>query len=336
MPIVNGTYKQQTADEILADLETELQNEFGEDIDLTQSSVFTTLATTLATVLADNTEASLEDVYNAAFLETAEGADLDRVVAIIGIQRRSAVRATGVQRFVSSSKVEQDYVIQRGTVVQTREDSPTEFETTDVTTLELLDSFEDGDISEYSGDTANGSVITDSNAPHGDNVLQMDATDGAYIYNDNVTLKQGGKYHCSVRPQTSTQPSVLIGVNPLDTDDHYQLVFDEASDEVRLELVLGGSIDTTIATATAVGLTANEFHEATIDWQITNDFDITISDNEGNELATLNGSDGTFIEGYGGFKSNDGNDTKAFDWYTTSEVSANIRARVGGTDGNVA
>lgn len=335
MPIVNGTYQQRPADAIRDAIEGELQNEFGEDIDLTESSVFTTLTTVLSTVLANNQEESLEDVYQSAFLDTATGVDLDRVVSIIGISRRPAIHATGVQQFYSDGQVVQDYTIQNGTKVQTKGNAPIEFETTESVTLQLVDSFEDGNVTEYSGDTNSASVITDADAPQGDNVLQLDGTDGAHIYNDNFQLQRGTTMHARVRPSTNTVPTVTFGIDPIDPTNYYQIAVDHSTDEVRLERVENDAIAATIDTATGVGLTAGVFHEIEWDWSITTNIGVTVYDDEDNELATLGGDDGTFLDGHCGFKSGDATSTKEFDWYTTSAVSANIRAINGGTNGNV-
>lgn len=336
MPIVNGNYQQLTADEIQSALEDELQNEFGEDIDLTSSSVFTTLAEVLSTVTTDNQEQSLQDVYEAAFLDTATGVDLDRVVSIIGIQRRPAIHATGVERFYATGPVNQDYVIQSGTVVQTRGDTPQEFETTESTTLEQIDSFEGSNpLSNYSGDTGSATVIDDPDSPQGDSVLQLDGTDGAHIYNDNIDLQQGTTFHAFVRPSTGTVPIVTFAIDTLNPGDYYQIAADEAADEVRLERVSGSSVDEVIDTLSSAGLTAGEFHELEWDWNITDNIGVTVYDSDDNELGTLGDSDSEYQSGSPGFKSGDANGTKEFDWYTTSSVSANIRARVGGADGNV-
>jgi len=197
MPVVNGNYEQLTSGAIRRALEDELQVEFGEDIDLTESSVFTTLTESLATVLSENQEQSLEDVYNAAFLDTATGEDLDRVVSLIGIQRRNAKNATGVQQFQASGPVSASYT----------------------------------------------------------------------VHTQNVSIGE-------------------------------------------------------------------QWYEITWDWSITDNIGITVNDGN-SDIATLGGSDTNISEGVCGFKSSDAAGTKRFDFYTTSAVSANIRAIIGGEDGNV-
>jgi len=334
MPIVDGNYVQRTADEIQTALEQELINEFGADIDLTESSTFSTLVEVLASVASNNQEETLKDVYESAFLDTATGVDLERVVSIIGLQRRSAIHATGVQRFIAPSPVTQDYTIQKGTTVQTGSDNPIEFETTEVTFFELVDDFSSGNVGNYSGDVGSATVVTDNNAIRGNNVLQLDATDGAVIYNDSITFDQGVTLHCHVRPQSNTIPAVVFGLDSNNANNYYQIAVDEAANEVRLEVVESGSITTTVDTLSAT-INADSFHEIEFDWNITNNIGITVYDPSDSELGTLGGVDSTFTSGSPAFKSGDANGTKEFDFYTTSETSANIRAKEGGVEGNV-
>jgi uncharacterized phage protein gp47/JayE len=333
MPIVDGNYVQRTEDEIQTALEQELINEFGADIDLTESSTFSTLVEVLASVASNNQEATLEDVYESAFLDTATGVDLERVVSIIGLQRRSAVHATGIQRFIAPSPVTQTYTIQKGTTVQTGSDDPVEFETTDVANLLLIDDFSSGDVSNYSGDTVAASLISDADAVRGNNVLQLDATADAFIYDDSIDVSIGTKLHCHVRPSASTVPTVVFGVDPFDATNYYQIAVDESVGEVRLEVVKSGT--TTTLDTLSTTLTAGSFHEIEFEWSTTNNIGVTAYDPSGNELGKLSAVDDTYLSGHVGFKSGDANGTKSFDFYTTSEVSANIRAKEGGVKGNV-
>jgi len=334
MTIINGQYEKLTEQEITDALEQELQDQFGADIDLTESSVFSTLISTLAAVLAENQEKSLQDVYQSAFLDTATGIDLERIVALIGLQRRQATHATGVQRFLASGKVTQDYVIQRGTTVQTGGGEPIEFETTDVTILKLIDSFENGNLDEYNGNTTNASTLSVANAPEGSNVLELDATEDASIYQENTVLKRGSVMHCYVRPDAGTVPIMQFGIQQSDVSNYYQVAVDEANDTISLERFDSGSLASTID-STNVTISSNTWYEIEVDWNITDNISVTLYDIDGNELATLGGIDDTYIQGLCGFKSGDNNGTKQFDWYTTSEVSVNIRAIEGGSAGNV-
>lgn len=334
MPVENGQYDRLNSDEIRQAIESELKNEFGADIDLTQSSVFSTLAEVLATVLADNQEQSLQDVYRSAFLDTATGKDLDRVVSIIGIQRRDAIHATGVEEFSASGPVDQDYVIQKGTTLQTESDEPIEFETTERIFIELIDNFESGDLSPYSGDTGSASITT-SNVFEGDEALELDATDGAHVYRDDVTMQRGSTNHAHVRPGANNVNIITFFVDTNNPGDYYQIVADNVNDELRLERVKDGSVAATIDSATGVGFTDGAYHEIEFRPAITDNISVTLYDPDGNELASIAGEDNTYIDGAPGFKSGDANSPKQFDYYTQSAASANIRAISGGARGNV-
>ena len=332
MPFENGEYIERSEDEIASAIESELQSEFGENIDLTESSVFRTLTDVLGTVLSENQEQSIGEVYRSAFVETAEGDDLDKVVSLLGLQRRDAVHATGVQRFVASGKVTQDRVIQNGTEVQTQGANPTRFQTTESATLELINNFEDGSLTEFSGNTDSASIVS-TNVYNGSNALQLDATGGAHIYDDSISLDQGTTLHGHTFLSAGTVGILTFAVQDNGVD-YYQVVFDESNDEVRLEVVVGDTVSTVLDT-TSVTLNAGEYYEAEIDWNITDNIGIAVKDAAENELATLGAVDDTYTFGATGFKSGDANGTKNFDFYTTSARSLDIRALEGGVVGNV-
>ncbi|WP_455392284.1 baseplate J/gp47 family protein [[Eubacterium] cellulosolvens] len=65
----------------------------------------------------------MDAAYNAGFIDTARGNSLDMVVAILGIQRKSAQFATGTATFSRRNPV-QDVSIPRGTRVSTRASDP--------------------------------------------------------------------------------------------------------------------------------------------------------------------------------------------------------------------
>jgi hypothetical protein len=140
MPVIEGKYVSLSEEEIKEFLDQELIQEFGQTADLSKDSVFDTLSTMVARTLAENQEQALEYVHDSAFLDTATGKDLDRVVAIAGISRFAATKATGEVRFYrkpSSDPAPRDFIIQKGTVVSTRgrDQSAVTYETTEKVTL---------------------------------------------------------------------------------------------------------------------------------------------------------------------------------------------------------
>lgn len=73
----------------------------------------------------------LESVYEAAFLDTATGRDLDQVVALVGLDRRDRTFAVGTAVFARSSPAPADIFIPAGTKLSTAEPPPVVFETTE-------------------------------------------------------------------------------------------------------------------------------------------------------------------------------------------------------------
>jgi uncharacterized phage protein gp47/JayE len=77
----------------------------------------------------------LELVYQAAFLDTATGRDLDQVVSLIGVERWTRSVATGEVVFARSTPAPADVFIPAGTLVSTGQPPQLTVETTDAETL---------------------------------------------------------------------------------------------------------------------------------------------------------------------------------------------------------
>ena len=77
----------------------------------------------------------LEAVYEAAFLDTATGRDLDNLAALVGLTRHGATFATGSVVFSRSSPAPADIQIFAGTRVSTTDAAPAVFETEAAKTL---------------------------------------------------------------------------------------------------------------------------------------------------------------------------------------------------------
>jgi hypothetical protein len=77
----------------------------------------------------------LEGVYRAGFLDTAGGRDLEQLVALLGLARRSRSFAAGTVVFARSSPAAADVFIPAGTRLSTAQPPFAEFETTEDRTL---------------------------------------------------------------------------------------------------------------------------------------------------------------------------------------------------------
>jgi phage-related baseplate assembly protein len=77
----------------------------------------------------------LDAVYRAAFIDTAEGRDLDQLALLLGVTRDTASAATGTAVFARRTPSPADVSIPAGTRVSTSDAPPTLFETTEARTL---------------------------------------------------------------------------------------------------------------------------------------------------------------------------------------------------------
>jgi len=315
-------------------IEQQLQAEFGEDIDLTDESVFTTFAEVFSTVVANNQEQSLQEVYESAFLDTATGEDLEAVVALAGIARRSATNATGVQRFSAGNPTTANRVIQRGTTIQTDGTNPIEFETTERTVIQLFDDFEQTDtLNDYDGDVTNGSIVS-SNVHNGLYALELAAVDDAHLYNPNHVITRGSSWSVYVRLTADSAPTSTWAIQTL--QDHYQVVVDDAATNVRLERRDGGTV--TQLDTTSLDPPTGQYLRIDHEWDTTGDITVSVVDESTDpetEVATLTANDTTYLDGPIGFKSSDNNGVKQFDDAAMSAASANVRAVESGGNGNV-
>jgi uncharacterized phage protein gp47/JayE len=78
----------------------------------------------------------LHAVYEAAFVETAGGRDLDQLALLVGVTRRRRLSAGGSVIFARSTPAPADIAINAGTRLSTAEPPPMQFETTEDRTLQ--------------------------------------------------------------------------------------------------------------------------------------------------------------------------------------------------------
>jgi len=325
------THTPRTKSEIEASLRQQLRDDFSTDIDLTENSVFSTLSRVLATVFAENQEQTLEDVYQSAFVDTATGSDLDAVVALAGIQRRSAINATGVERFNANGPVSADSVIPRGTTVQTGGTDPTVFETTERVILQYFDGFEQTDtLNEYAGDVGAASIVT-STTYDGLRSLQLDSTADSHIYNPNHILQRGSAHTGHVRVSSGSVAYSTYGIQSL--GEYYQVAINPTTNKIELSVVANGT--PTVINTTTVAVPTDTWLRIDHQWDIDTQHTITVTDTTTDSVVgSLRGTDSSYVAGPIGFKIA-ANSTAQFDEFAMSHVGANIRATNGGPDGNV-
>jgi len=80
--------------QITEDMQDRAKEQFGDDIDLTETSPLSQIINTVALEIAQMWDIA-EDVYYSAFLEYASGQDLDRIGMLVGVYRTPAQFSTG-------------------------------------------------------------------------------------------------------------------------------------------------------------------------------------------------------------------------------------------------
>lgn len=86
-------FKRKSYEEFLAEMQEQARQEFGANVNLSDRSKLGKLIKLWAYARAEENETA-EAVYNAGFIDTAEGVSLDREVAKMGIKRRQERKAT--------------------------------------------------------------------------------------------------------------------------------------------------------------------------------------------------------------------------------------------------
>jgi hypothetical protein len=173
----------------------------------------------------------------------------------------------------------------------------------------ILDSFEDGDISEYTGDTGDWSVAQDGDSYHDGHRLEMGGSFGDSIIISTSGLdyypSQGDTFGtwCKTPYQNSRHHMFLFGVQ--DSSNYYEVRYNTVvggTNEILINKVEGGS-STTLASTTQVDPTFGKYENIEVAWGTDGSIDVTIYNVGAGaaDHATLSATDTTFTSGGIGF-----------------------------------
>lgn len=98
----NKGFRRPTYDELINDMEIDARSKFGQDVNTSPRSVLGILLRIFAWFLSKVWN-DTEDVYNSAYVNTAEGVQLDRLGPYVGIQRNLATWATGSIQIIGTA-----------------------------------------------------------------------------------------------------------------------------------------------------------------------------------------------------------------------------------------
>jgi len=329
MPITDDDYEPFTEDELFKQLADDLQDLTDGEVEDAESSAIQSLLRAHARLLSQNQEQSLERLYDAGYIETASGEQLNRKVREVGIQRNEATPATGVATFLREEEPTTDYIIQRGTPITTANGEVT-FSTTENGSLQFITGFEDASLdSAWNGDTASFTPTT-TKADRGSQSVEIAATSGVAIYRNNETVSQGDRIRASLYLPTNAGIGVRFGV--IDNSRYHAVSVDSGTG--TMSLIRGDGTETSLD-STGVQVPNGAWITVEIDTETTGEVDVRLLDGSGESIAAVSDTDISF-QGTGvGIDSRDGSTVKYVDDLCTTATTVNIQANTGGTDTNV-
>lgn len=196
---------------IIEEEKTKAREFFGADVDLTLTSpLYQFIAATAfeKAVLWQQMEAT----YYAGYIDTAEGANLDKVIALLGVTRNPAVKATGVVEFTGLDTS----VIPAGSKVETS--TGVQFETDEEVVISgtTIDADITAIVSGTSGNVSADTIIIITTPTAGiSSVNNDDATTGAFDAEDDPDLRIRAKGALEVAGK-GTIPALLGAVGAVD------------------------------------------------------------------------------------------------------------------------
>lgn len=330
MGLEANDYVPETEDELYDQRTTTLESLSNGDAESFEGSAIQSILQMDARVQAETVEQALDELYDASYVETANGANLDRKIRELGISRQPSVPATGVARFTRDSEPTTDYTIKSNLPITTV-DGEVDFLTQSQNSLQFIEGFETSSLpNAYSGDT--GSFSTQqSTVDDGSYALEAAATSGVDIFRTDVTVEKGDRLRTSLYLPSGADVDVRFGVE--DVDDYYAARVDEGNGSLELIDSDGGTEST--VSSTNLSVPNGEWITVVVDWFVTNDCELRLEDKNGNTIDSTEGPLDDVTSGGIGFGSRDANTTKQFDTVVTTATAATIEGAGGGTETNV-
>ncbi len=178
-----------------------------------------------------------------------------------------------------------------------------------------IDDFESGDLSGWTGDTADFSIIT-SPVAQGTYSLQGDSADTSYITSSGLTTPdQGDTFRWYTRSPNGNvasgggagwnRVSFAVQGSPGNSlpNNAYAVQWDWSDDTVHLEKISSGGVSE-LSSASNVGYAQDEWWECRVDWASDGTMTVRAIDPSGNTQATISGTDTDYAGGKMNIRSN--------------------------------
>jgi hypothetical protein len=167
----------------------------------------------------------------------------------------------------------------------------------------IIDDFEDGDITEYGGDTGNFAVVQ-SPVQNGSNALESQ-TGGAVISSTTGLSTYPGqgdtfRFYCQ-NPSSGGRIYTYFGTqSESNTPAGYRIGVRPGIDDFLLQRN-DGSGGSTVLGSTSVSLSTGVWYRVNVTWQTDGTIDATLFDS-GSQIANISTTDTTYTDGGIGFE----------------------------------
>lgn len=330
MPIENGKYKPYTEDEIYDRLQQNLENRLDTSAD--PGDLVREHLRSEAETIANTIEASLKNVYNSVAVESATGDDLDRLAELVGLNRNKAVAATGVAKFYRDTPPTSPFTIPVGTVLSSRPPNEAKFETTEQSSLTILDGWLAENFNNWQG-TPTHYQINNDDSDFSTNSLSVPQSDTeSLVYNGE--FKIGTRFDITYKLEGSANARFRFGK---DGDDYYEVEISDGN-TIYIRDVVGGSNQSVVSSNNSDPV--GKYH-LEIDWQAYGDIRVTIYETQSKNTKLHTEFLGTpKRRNVGGFSIVSGGSGISkiifkIGKISTTATSANIKAVEAGPEGNV-
>lgn len=184
--------------------------------------------------------------------------------------------------------------------------------------LEIIEDFEDGDISEYSGDKGAFTVVEDSSeAPEGNYYLSSSGVNNAAISSTSGLEsypQQGETFSVYLKAMSTSdgsgQPGVIWaaqGEYGWSNRNWYYLSLQVGGSGMSLYYSSGGTNQSVIASTGTSNLQSDHWYRVKIFWGTDGTMECTLFDENENELGALSAKDNNYSSGGFGWIDNDDN-----------------------------
>jgi len=163
----------------------------------------------------------------------------------------------------------------------------------------IVDDFEDGNISEYGGDTGKYSVVSSPTAS-GSRSLEFNANGFASIASTsglNTYPSQGDTFRCRVRIDENDDSSQVYWAAQSAVSDPDGYKWSIQISNSSFSFIKRESGSNTTLTSTTVTPPTGEFLDVEVDWGSSGGHTLTLFDSAGSQLAQISATDTTYTSG---------------------------------------